>query len=653
MKKKSLLTLAVTRASDAAVSLAKLLTNAKTKYIVNAVVRIIDHQKVLVLDFCSRNSLVQGSRELQYRAFITKQDHLTADFTYPGVKWRTGTIYTVTGERLWWRYQPYICQDTKAQETILRYLKASLTADPFDAIDRMQQQILQRRLKKRHRRITDAIDAQMRTVPSLPRGFSKWLDREVMTHSKYIFYNYRHGQKKQNGFCTWCRHEVELSSPRYNQEEVCPHCGEKMVFKTEKKCGTFCDENLATVLQKCQDGIVVRRFEVRKWYRKDSFREPELDVFEYERTLFDAKGDAVQYAWLDFKNTGYRWCYGSYWNRDGVLYTANLREVLEHTPWQYSHIYDLIDHGTCPSKIAEWLYNYAQNPYVEYLYKLGLTNLTARVLEGIPTHMNRKGKTLTEVLGIKKEYVPLLRDLNASNDQLKCIQTASNYGIRLTPDLYRKMERFFDHRMQAAVDILRFATFRKVDIYINRQKDTINRGRKNQQTLWNVTGDWMDYVRGCEELGYDLNNNFVLFPKHLTEAHDLVTERVNRKREDERKAERERLNAATRKHFEVLQEQYGWERDGLMVRAPESMDAIIKEGQEQHHCVGNYAESAANGETIILFVRKAEEPENPYYTMEIKKRKITQCRGYENDGMTPEVKRFIQVFAEEKSILAP
>lgn len=652
MKKKGLLTLPVTRASDAAVSLAKLLTNADTKYLVNAMVKIIDHQKVLVLDFYSRASLVQGSREPKCRAFITKQDHLTADYTYPGIKWRTGTIYTVTGERLWWRYQPYICQDTKAQETILRYLKASPASDPFTEIDQMQQQILQRRLEKRHKRITDVIDAQMRTVPSLPRGFSKWLDRVVMASSKYIFYNYRHGTKIQNGFCTWCKHEVELESPRYNQQGVCPHCGESVIFKTEKKCGTFCDENLATVLQKCQDGIVVRRFEVRKWYRKGSFREPELQTFEYERTLFDAKGDATQYAWLDFKHKCFRWCYGSYWYKDGVLYTANLREVLDHTPWQYSHIYDLIDHGNCPSKITEWLYYYAQNPYVEYLYKLGLTNLTDRVLEGISTYMNSGGKTITEVLGVKKEYVPLLRALNASNDQLNCIQTASKQGIQLTPNLYRSMERFFDHRMQAAVDILRFATFHKMSSYLHHQKAAINLDRKNQQTLWNVIGDWIDYVQGCEELGYNLKNDFVLFPKHLAEAHDLVTERVNRKREEERKAERERLNAATKKHFEALQEQYGWEKDGLMVKAPESMDAIIKEGQSQHHCVGNYAEQAAKGKTTILFIRKAAKPETPYYTMEVKEKRIVQCRGKKNDGMTPEVKRFIRAFAKEKSILA-
>lgn len=49
-------------------------------------------------------------------------------------------------------------------------------------------------------------------------------------------------------------------------------------------------------------------------------------------------------------------------------------------------------------------------------------------------------------------------------------------------------------------------------------------------------------------------------------------------------------------------------------------------------------------ETLILFVRKIEDPDTPFYTMEWKDGKVAQCRGMRNADMTPEVKAFVSAF---------
>ena len=56
---------------------------------------------------------------------------------------------------------------------------------------------------------------------------------------------------------------------------------------------------------------------------------------------------------------------------------------------------------------------------------------------------------------------------------------------------------------------------------------------------------------------------------------------------------------------------------------------IIMEGRILHHCVGgdNYLRKHNNGETAILFLRKVESPDEPYYTIEIKNTKILQWYG--------------------------
>lgn len=49
-------------------------------------------------------------------------------------------------------------------------------------------------------------------------------------------------------------------------------------------------------------------------------------------------------------------------------------------------------------------------------------------------------------------------------------------------------------------------------------------------------------------------------------------------------------------------------------------EELVTEGRTLHHCVGSsdhYMEMMANGKSWILFLRKKENPEKAYYTIEI------------------------------------
>ena len=60
-----------------------------------------------------------------------------------------------------------------------------------------------------------------------------------------------------------------------------------------------------------------------------------------------------------------------------------------------------------------------------------------------------------------------------------------------------------------------------------------------------------------------------------------------------------------------------------------------------HHCVGNYVDSVAQHKSMILFLRRCEDVEKPFYTVEVKERKVVQVRGMQNADKTPAVERFI------------
>lgn len=86
--------------------------------------------------------------------------------------------------------------------------------------------------------------------------------------------------------------------------------------------------------------------------------------------------------------------------------------------------------------------------------------------------------------------------------------------------------------------------------------------------------------------------------------------------------------------------------EGLFIRLPNRLEELKKEGEALHHCVGTYMERVRKGETMIFFIRRKEEPEKPYYTLEWHG-KVVQCRGSHNCDMTPEVKAFVQIFQEK------
>ena len=135
----------------------------------------------------------------------------------------------------------------------------------------------------------------------------------------------------------------------------------------------------------------------------------------------------------------------------------------------------------------------------------------------------------------------------------------------------------------------------------------------------NVLLQWKDYISFCEELGYDLKNTFVLFPKNLWEAHDEASAEVLRKREEERKEQIQR----------------------------EEQMAKAQEGHALRHCVGTYTSRVANGKSIILFIRDVRKMDKAYFTMEVQNGEIIQCRGYQNQNMTETVAAFVNKYQNQ------
>ena len=163
----------------------------------------------------------------------------------------------------------------------------------------------------------------------------------------------------------------------------------------------------------------------------------------------------------------------------------------------------------------------------------------------------------------------------------------------------------------------------------------------------NFVSDWKDYIGWCEQLGYDMADGYVTMPPDFIKAHQrLYKEYTAYTTEQARIRQEEIANEVRRIMSELVTKTDGIEMRSrkFMIVIPKSADDLKEEGRALHHCVGTYAERVAKGQTMILFVRKVEEPDIPFFTMEWKDHHIVQCRGSHNCAMPKDVEAFVKAF---------
>ena len=71
------------------------------------------------------------------------------------------------------------------------------------------------------------------------------------------------------------------------------------------------------------------------------------------------------------------------------------------------------------------------------------------------------------------------------------------------------------------------------------------------------------------------------------------------------------------------------------------------------HCVGTYIDRVIEKRSVILFIRKKEEPDKPFVTMELnpKNYEIVQVRAFKNGTPPDNVMEFLKVW--KKNIIDP
>lgn len=621
-----------------------------------------------------------------FRTFCQMDDYITQDLSTDRTKWKTGAIDHLTGYLYWHRNSGNIViASVEEREVILSFLQdfrrmhgiddqqrviphgAVVDSEVENRIDEYQGVIKEWKLQARHRKEKAEIDQQMEKFGELPADYEQFVKETVFSDENYIFYS----RPKERAYCTKCGHDFELRKDglyhkkiaiwndtdqvKHNRTVRCPYCNSFMVCKSEG----MGRQNLfaiqwSVLVQKYGDEVLVRYFCHTKDFRKD-FRNPRIESSERFRTIHTAE-KSIDFEWCRFKSTqDLRWCYltnKSYGYcqpsemtvpRSTVLYNTNLLETVAGTCMKYSAIDIYIDKVVQNDQFLnkpwciDWYFNsYRKNPYLEQLLKIGFYKLTQAVLKDYDCPKFKNGRTVLETLQVNKLQFNMLRGIgDPSVRDVRILQYAKEIRQEDLDILRYIHDDGYDRMYEKYLDMRRYTTVYKLKKYIDKQRIIHD-------------SDYFDYIRWMEEMGYDMRNEFNLYPKDFKKAHDDKSKEYTRFKDKQAKEDEKRfkrLLAKLRKETEDV-DAMDLRTYGMFIRLPKELDELKREGETLHHCVGTYRDRVAKGDTMIFFIRLESDPDQPFYTLEWKGR-VVQCRGFKNCDMTPEVKAFVNIFQEK------
>lgn len=678
MKKKELKTIPVPKVN--AEDIHKIAVSGKGKRgIITSQKKRIDTEEILVLNVYQTSGRNKRDISLLFRVFCQKDDYITLEVECG--KWRTGALLNLVCRdagwaEYWWNYEQLeflsYADAKKTENTFRKWLKHNSECGDrpaFTLLDMYQNTIKAARLAKKHKKETDIIDAEMNKFGSLPDDYQTFVEETVFKDENYIFY----ATKMKRAYCTSCKHNFVLENKHLrhktigvwnNQDEVkhnrvvrCPYCNKYLYAKSEGMSRqSLVSVGWSVLVQPNGEEVLTRYFCHIKDFRID-FHNPKITTSEGYRTVHSAD-KSTDYMWEKYKNTNMRWCYyrdrGPYWitpaetkqPKTAVLYNTNLQEMVADTCMKYS-VPDIFfekvandpRHFNSPWIIDNYFNSYRKYPFIEQLLKVGFYRMVQEFLKDSMAHdtdLNKGCNSILGTLGINKYQYNMLRKVG--NPCLRDLEI-----LRYKPDL--KWEEFstlryvkdngYVNMYKKYIDLMQYTTLHKLCKYISTQKITHSQ-------------DYFDYAGWLEKMDYDMRNEFNLFPKDFINAHDEMSKQYIKFKDKQAIEETKRFNHLLAKLKKETEEAEAMKLDitGLFIRLPNRLEELKAEGEALHHCVGTYMEKVRKGETMIFFIRKKEEPDKPFYTLEWKG-KVIQCRGSHNCNMTPEVKAFTKVFEEK------
>lgn len=527
----------------------------------------------------------------------------------------------------------------------------------WEYIDRKQEDITwkkrQERKDRKWRRRKEALEERKGSTGGLPEERVLQYAEDVVFNREHSLYYRKHGARATVA-CSSCggvadrrwrpgesyegQFEALLKEPRQGAYGTCPLCGAQGMYVQQGRARGWQGKRAYLFLGQRygESGMVLRYVMVEKEFRlEQECGEKGLEMggavevlsgVEIARAYFEP-GKEVQvdyhkhdpYTGKDFWDD----CNLSGLAKIGISAARIMPETyraMEGTFLRYSAMEEYQEAVGGEMNPIDYLERYMEIPQMEMLVKMGLTEVVGELVRcrcGIVADMDAKRPDT--FLGIRKERVRLLMGHRGDIHILEVMQKEKRMGQSWTD---RQVEQMAELRTTDGIgEALGCMGVQK---FLNAVARYAGCGygtmcSKASARLEEAARMYLDYLEMRRKLGYDMANSVYLFPKSLGNAHAKMVEESSKEEYDRRIQEVNGRYQMIRKGYRRLRRKFCYEDQEFMIRPAKDAGEIVMEGRILHHCVGGdtYLARHDRGQSTILFLRRREEPDIPYITVEI------------------------------------
>ena len=496
------------------------------------------------------------------------------------------------------------------------------------------------------------INENMDLFGPLPNDYEKFVEQSVFKLENIIIYS----TKENKAYCTGCKQrtndlKIFKTQVKHNKKVTCPCCGRYSVAKSKGHIKNgFEVIRWSMIVEKSGENVLIRYINHLRKYKSDgSYTQTTTEMLRTVITAIGRRDFGLYYDGWAFwrKPCGYFERSEHYEPRQNVmLYNTDIDKDLRDTICKYSAVGIIVKNNEMkvqedcvfadkhirqdnPYIIERYLTSYVKYPYIEQLTKLGLSNLLYVAIEmyydhyGIDIFVQGK-KRIHETLGLtRSEYLQLMSTKhNPSCNDIVVIKKLRKANLRVTDETFIALT--------SNANQIHTSDFIAVRKYLSEIK-SINMLKMHGTK-------YADYLDMADRLKWNMKSTMVLFPRDFKQAHEIAVEQFNKQKQ---KNIRAYLKKVSQSHV------YDFGYKDLMILVPKSGTQIVKEGQVLHHCGARYVDEVGNQNTMILFVRRKDNPDKQFYTLEWKDGVVKQCYGFKDCDMTDEVKEFVKEFEIE------
>lgn len=601
-------------------------------------------------------NIEKGIYTPQYELFInyTGKEYIWRELDEKGneKRWTKSLIENIHLKAHWsyeWSSRNMMWLNPEGSRTIKHLLQTR--EGGYEGIKEWQHKIRKEKATEKFNKKVAPWEEEMKHVPELPEAFEKWWKKEALENN-YIFYEYTKTGVRE-GYCTYCEKNVHITKPRHNKESACTECGRRIIYKSIKKMPQRIRGMRYSfqIIQKFKNGFIVRHFTGSKEYTKDNYKNPKYWKCENMRSIYESGNykEYIVYVWGNYEQRGMRWYLQGYrypgYFGNKKIYTKNIT-ALSRTILKNTALPEMIRHRKSLA-VERYLINEQENPVIEQLVKTGLFEIAEDVVTE-KKYINSEAGELSKKLKLDKGRLSRLRKMKKARiSHLIWLQYEKNINTQYADEM---IEYFAGNTLlpDSFTFLKGHMTYVQIYNYMKRQQSLTGERPSQIRVTWN------DYINMASKLKMDINNEKVYKPKNLKEKHAGAIELLQKSGMEKQAKTIEKKFPKVNEVCRTLQK-YEYKGKKYVITAPKNVLDIVREGTILQHCVHTcdyYFDRIQRKETYLLFLRRVETPDTPYYTIEAEPNgNIRQKRttGDNQNKDVDEAKNFLREWQKEIS----